>query len=567
MRIPILFLLLLFCCSTVQCVNLVPSTKDAFVSLMSTIDFFQPICVLGRSLDKHHHLDSSLDEEGRLVISDGIDRVVLVDSRLLLDKQKHIADHLINCGWTKIVGYDHIDNPHLKSEQEGGEGYHLPSISYMSKHDQARIARSFNKIHAFNLPYDRVVYLDGDTLVRSDISNLFDCVGNPYEINSNLKPTHHFRFCAYQDDLHDLDPNYNGDYEKWDLDSGVMVLTPSSKLFDNMMEFMNEMDIEDSDFLGRYMFWTCGRGNPEIATEQQRLTPMLLLNDDSGKESVALPRLWMTGGWEGEELAASPLNSGDRLASRLKKHFSSNEYELWPMYECKRLEERYNMRVSRAAHDYVTSKYQDIRIVHFSSALWKPFFWQTSLFSGFFAEYRYYAGIGTPNFIILPFFVSLMVLTYIHPGMDAIKRLVLPLTSLDYMVSLLLGSIPGIVTPFFILTPLIPRTLDPQLAIWTLLILVNMVSAGLAFLVIRFHFGGENKRFTHITFYIFWCYVACTTVYPMAIMALSSTRFTPSHLLIASGILSYFTVVVIQVIFLHPYLRPFFPSARAVSPD
>lgn len=553
---------------TITCVRggtSLPRTKDAFVTLMGTLDFFQPVCVLGRSLDRHHHLDHTVDEDGNLVIEDGIDRVVMIDAELL-SQDKHVADRLISCGWTKVLTYEHIETPAIRRQAEE-EGYYIPSISYMSNHEQARMLQSFNKLHAFNLPYDRVVYLDGDTLVRADISNLFDCVGNPYEIQSNLKPTHHFRFCAYQDTIHNLQVDYEGDYEKWDLDSGVMVLTPSSKLFENMLGALDDSDMEDNDFLGRYMFWTCGRGNPELATEEQRLLPTFLTHANTDREVVALPRLWMTGGWEGDEVVESPYTSGDRLISRLKAHFTADQYERWPMYECKRLEERYNMRVSRAAHDFVTSRYHDIRIVHFSSALWKPFFWQTSLFPGFFAEYRFYSGISNPTYVIVPFFISLMILTYLHPGVDAVKRLILPLTVSDYSISLLLGSIPGIVAPFFLLTPVIPRTTEPRIAIGLLILLVTVISTGLAFLVVRFYFQVEDKKFSSITFYIYWCYVACSTVYPMAILALGATQFTPSELLIGAGILSYFAVVAIQIIFLHPYLRPFFPSARAVSPD
>lgn len=535
-----------------------PKTKDAFVSLMATADFFQPVCVLGRSLERHHHLETTVDQEGHLVIADGVDRVVLVDRRMI-EEDAWLADHLINCGWTKVIAYEHLANPHSDST-------YFPSLSYMNEHERNRLAQSFNKLHAFNVPYDRVVYLDADTLVRKDISNLFDCVGSPSEILSSLKPAGHFRLCAYQDTLSNVFDDEPPSHERWDIDSGVMVLTPSQRMFDNLVSTLEAEDREDSEFLGRYLFWTCATGNPSLALETQRQIATLLLYEDRERTVVALPRLWITGGWEGEENVDSPKTSGDRLFTRLNRQVK--DYERWPMYQCKRLEERYNMRVSRAAHDYVTSPYQDIRIVHFSSSLWKPFFWQTSLFAGFFAEYRFYAGIEGPEHLIsIVFLISLLLATYHHPGIEAIKRIMQPLTVKDYLISVLLGSIPGVVAPIFLFTPIIPRTTDPRLAILCLGLLVTAISILLAASTIKVYFElGESKMTTVVT-YVGYCYLVCSLVYPISIMALAATRFNPSSLLIASGLLSYLFVLLFQICFLHPFLRPYFPSSRAVSPD
>ena len=537
--------------------------KDAFATVLLSLEYLQPVCVLGRSLDRHHHIDATMDQENHLVYSESADRVVLVE-REILDKERRLVDTLVQCGWTKVISYERILNPSLDQEPGVFESYFMHCNGmHCSTRERIRISKMFDALHVFNLPYERVVYLDADMLVRRDISNLFDCVGSPTEIRNSLQPSNRFRLCAYQGALPNLDLYITPtelDDGFWEFESNFMVITPSKQLFSNMVGSLTQEDFSVNQFLGRYFFWTCARGMPLLATETERQASHYFSLLSAGKQILALPRMWLTGGWEGDENTESPENSGDRLQSKLSQ--LGDDYERWPMYECKRIEERYNMRITREMHDLPISPYKDIRVVYFDSVSWKPFYWYLSLFSGFFEEYRFYANLSSPaGAILCCALIAAMMTIYNHPGV-ASYRIVRERTVTNVLIYNFLCVIPNAFSPVLFFSPLIPRFLDAQLGMALYIVFLTGTSLLFAYVLIKNCLNLESDKRTAVLFHILWAYLFCACLFPLVILAVSVCNLGPSTIMTVAALLSVSLGHAFNMAIIGPIIWPLLPVTR-----
>ena len=164
-------------------------TKDAYVTLQYG-GFLLGARVLGKSLR-----DTGTEKD-----------MIALCTETVSEEAKEVlkAD-----GW-QIRPAKNIENPYAKKSSRG---------SYFSG--------AYSKLHMWNMTeYDRIVYLDSDVLVLSNIDHLFDCG----------------TFCAV--------------YRHSDLfNSGVFVLEPSSVVFNNMLKMVSVLPSYtegDQGFLNMY---------------------------------------------------------------------------------------------------------------------------------------------------------------------------------------------------------------------------------------------------------------------------------------------------------------------------
>ena len=167
-----------------------PPSRDAYVTLLYGGGFLLGARVLGQSL---RETDTTRD-----LIALCTQEVSAVSKELLK------AD-----GWT-VRTVQNIQNPYKGLSKVG---------SYFSG--------AFSKLHLWNMTdYDRIVYLDSDMLVVSNIDHLFNCG----------------TFCAA--------------YRRMDLfNAGVMMLIPSTEIFQEMLSMLpytHSYDNGDQGFLNVY---------------------------------------------------------------------------------------------------------------------------------------------------------------------------------------------------------------------------------------------------------------------------------------------------------------------------
>ncbi|MGZ5969990.1 MAG: glycosyltransferase family 8 protein [Polyangiales bacterium] len=170
--------------------------KNTWVTLLTGGDRYLPgVEVLGRSLD---------------ATGTRADKVVLVSD----DVPEHAREQLRAQGWI-LREVEPIPNPH-------------PS----SRHMMERFANVYTKLRAWELvEWDRVVFLDADTLVLANIDDLFE------------RPD----FAAAPDFF--LPDRFN---------SGVMSLRPSRETFDAMLATLADAtsyDGGDQGFLNTFFDW------------------------------------------------------------------------------------------------------------------------------------------------------------------------------------------------------------------------------------------------------------------------------------------------------------------------
>ncbi|KAJ7195395.1 hypothetical protein O6H91_Y511100 [Diphasiastrum complanatum] len=152
---------------------------------------------------------------------------------------------------------------------------HIHLLANPNRHRPARFWGVYTKLKIFNMTeYEKVVYLDADTIVLKSIEDLFDCQG----FCANLKHS-----------------------EK--LNSGVMVVEPSWQLFEDMLskvESLYSYTGGDQGFLNSYFdeFPNAHLFNPNLTLEERkrRLAPKMerlstLYNADVGLYMLA--NKWM----------------------------------------------------------------------------------------------------------------------------------------------------------------------------------------------------------------------------------------------------------------------------------
>lgn len=132
---------------------------------------------------------------------------------------------------TYRIGGGEVGKSDLK--RSGWELREVELIKHPDPNDKSRFVHVFTKLHIFELTeYDRVVYLDSDTIVNTNIDELCNC-------NS--------RYCAVVRNTF--------------FNAGVMTITPSQEVFDDMVYRYTKIPAKlmpgDQDFLNMY-FW-----NPE----------------------------------------------------------------------------------------------------------------------------------------------------------------------------------------------------------------------------------------------------------------------------------------------------------------
>mmetsp|Transcript_10626 Transcript_10626/g.65524 ORF Transcript_10626/g.65524 Transcript_10626/m.65524 type:complete len:309 (-) Transcript_10626:31-957(-) len=118
------------------------------------------------------------------------------------------------------------------------DGWKLAMIPYIKKPElvegmdsRHHLRGVFSKLAVFNLPYKKILYLDADTVVVGNVSEIFhNSPSSVFAARFGFKNSNHFN-------------------------SGVMLLTPSHARFRNMLRKMNEIhagDGLDQGFLNAY---------------------------------------------------------------------------------------------------------------------------------------------------------------------------------------------------------------------------------------------------------------------------------------------------------------------------
>lgn len=152
-----------------------------------------------------------------------VDMFLMVKSRL----PREYVKRLHGVGWNFVV-IDEIQSPRNVSEVLKGH----------------RFMHMFTKLHIFNMTsYDAVLYLDADTIVTGSISDMFD-VYLPEMIRNDV-------YIGWSVDLGNGGNDFYGRNN-----AGVLLVRPSSTVFQDMMHSMNQISfnagMSEQGFLNAY---------------------------------------------------------------------------------------------------------------------------------------------------------------------------------------------------------------------------------------------------------------------------------------------------------------------------
>lgn len=173
--------------------------KNAFVTYLGTDSFLPGVLTLNYSVQKHNPLNDFI-----VIVSNTVSSVVL---KLLADKRIQ----------TKVV--DEIKNPNNLGSDERG-------FRFM-----------YTKLRLFEMTeFDKVVYIDGDMLVCTNIEELFHCPHMSAVVAGSLVP---------QNSL-------------WkNLNAGLLVIEPNKLLFNNLIAAIGMLpsnDGSDQGFLHSFYY-------------------------------------------------------------------------------------------------------------------------------------------------------------------------------------------------------------------------------------------------------------------------------------------------------------------------
>lgn len=136
----------------------------------------------------------------------------------------------------KSIGCEVIDTEYLGSKTCKPQKYR----------DNPNFANNcYNKIHLWNQPFEKIIYFDADVIVVKNVDHLFD-LQHEFAAGSSFQTT----FCTKTGRA--LKAGWRGDY----FNSGVMVLTPSSKTYKELLVAKDTVetpkDPSDQGLLNRY---------------------------------------------------------------------------------------------------------------------------------------------------------------------------------------------------------------------------------------------------------------------------------------------------------------------------
>ena len=98
------------------------------------------------------------------------------------------------------------------------------------EHDHQGWYKAFSKFHVFGLEqFDKIVYLDNDLILQKNIDDLFDKPHMSGVVDCEGLNSHNFDYLIKGDN-----------YLKY-FNSGVLVIEPSMQLYNNIMEFVNNI--------------------------------------------------------------------------------------------------------------------------------------------------------------------------------------------------------------------------------------------------------------------------------------------------------------------------------------
>lgn len=462
---------------------------DAIVTIVEREEDVQSACVLGRSLERHM----------TNYYPDPFIMIILIDRNINKDAEEFL---LTECGWMYSEMFDEGIDPLREVEETIGAPRALsnysPYVKYASKHREA----SFNELMVLQLPYDRVMYLSPHTMVRENIHHLFNCIDE--SSNSTIQ------FCAYQNRVHeDGEPI-------WDIDIGVMVFTPSTYFYKDLMDNAINLDITkdmgSQGVLSRYLYWTCTTGEADVNKIAKEDIPNFV-----NKPPVADACLWI---------------------SKEKRCQESNTGTL-PMTACRRLEERFNVHKDEDEIGHPLAA-----VVNFKDPLSRPYFWQTSIQVGYYKEYRSYASIFCPTFVIILFTIFLIVVVHARQFLYSDLHKI-TLTARHWVFIFFCSIISPIVANFFYLSFAIPTSAAPFVGFSVLFFVTAFISTVFTLVTFALMFK-PSKIHASDALTLFCIFLIIVIVHIITIVALlpqSSIRLNTASSYINTGIIGYATTV------------------------
>jgi hypothetical protein len=337
--------------------NVAVVARDAFITIVNSAGEIDGACVLGRSLweqEHSNHIEYAPYLEGHRSYSQEYEQDVVdsYDRVLLLNKS--------------VVEY-RLDYRSLFISQ--------------CRWSHVIVFTGNSGFHPFSLvQYDRVMYLHHNTFVRYPIDSLFECVGNAYDISAKRRKLNSwdwFKACALQDE-----PNIGK--MSWNFLPTILIFTPSMVLFEDC-----GLDCVPAT----YFFWQC---------ENDQIVPLNQTISNRTHELVMFDRVAIY----------PPLWTNPKSHSFVEhpRKFP-NVYRTWPMKNCQRLQDMYNVPAFSSHYEKAPEKAPLITIA-------TPTNWKTWLFSGYYDEWRtlYFlpGGIELTVFFMLAFTVCLALLYSLH---------------------------------------------------------------------------------------------------------------------------------------------------------
>lgn len=156
-----------------------------------------------------------------------------------------------------------------------------------SKYYYPKWAPCFNKFWLFELPFDKVIYLDSDLFVVKNIDELFDCEDYTAAPDTNGIEYEHLM----KDAMHE-NPAYRNYFN-----AGLLVLTPSKYTFEEIRQELAAWDqyhCNDQNFLALKMIpeWK-DRPNLQLSPIYNLMAPFAVQYFDSQKEYTPLDvKVW-----------------------------------------------------------------------------------------------------------------------------------------------------------------------------------------------------------------------------------------------------------------------------------
>eukprot|EP01103_Thecamoeba_quadrilineata_P014407 TRINITY_DN4297_c0_g1_i2.p1 TRINITY_DN4297_c0_g1~~TRINITY_DN4297_c0_g1_i2.p1 ORF type:complete len:626 (+),score=85.83 TRINITY_DN4297_c0_g1_i2:153-2030(+) len=364
----------------------------AYVSFVSTDNHMLPGLVLGRSLAKS---------------GSKADFVMMVTS----DISKHSVQLLEQAHW-RVLQVPFIPNPFWKAPLSAGVGWFN---EFEARHENNRRLTVMTKLQVFNLTeYNRIVYLDADTMVRNNPDEMFNCGrdladdGSHFYNNNDeedeLNPQEDFLLCAFQ-------MSYNRfNSPSWSFNAGIMVLRPSSSLLDDILSHSLELgtnnNLGDQGLLQKYFFYSCIKDQrlgflslPDLKKEfpDHTNTDFLArggdLDDGINYENyVFVPRMW----WHGWVSESTYEVTDWRITNYEHREMSSKK--------CFQLPRAYHLWV----HHDQQALYTDVLIVHFLNSENKPWDWRMGIYGGHYQYWRAFVGHVELLTLVAPLYQTIL---------------------------------------------------------------------------------------------------------------------------------------------------------------